>query len=784
MSALLATQNLETALKLAAEGYSIFPCHSGGEQAKKPMPFIKWREVSTTDAGKIRQWWARWPEAAIGMDLAKCGFIVIDCDRHGENDGVEEFGNLSVFHTHDIDSSPLVATPKEGTHIYFKQPEGCQYGNSKGNLPKGVDVRGAGGYVIAPGTVMADGKVYELFGCLEKTPPLPEWLAEIIRNHTPEKTLEIKPVQKSLYGDERIDAYCEAAISAEISRVESAPKGARNNTLNEAAFALGQLVGAEWKTEAEISALLLNAALSSGLSQSEAIKTINSGIKAGEKEPRKMPDDDYAEVSEETLREWERIARVIYENWFKNHGPKQIIETSDGTLIDADTGKVIFVTPSISNDDRECPIEWLNPPGLVGKIADWIESTSPKPIRLFAVAASLATVGALVARRVYCGIPRSGTNLYMMMILGTSGGKDRPQEAIKQILDAVYIGKTLHKSAAASSASLGVRLIETPAQIQIIDEISKILRKMNNSRGSSNQELSLLEDYCTLWGRNLGTFTPDSTTTRSDRSIKQPWFSIFGATTFMSFHENMKSKHIANGFFNRFLILPKYQRQSFNKNIQPEENIPDNILNDCKALVKFQDIAPSNIPSERYLPPTIDILNAETPPPIYVVPISAEAEKLLNECRQRDEDMLQKADNDPLLEIYGRSSEMIKRIALIICCGRYAAKWMDGACIEVEDITFARRLVDWSMETFVRDLRENLAENEFQANMKFVLGLLRKSRQMSGTDLSRKIDGRIRPRELNEIIEYLENSGNILITTGEGSSKGGRKPKTYKYISG
>lgn len=173
-------ENLDTALNLAQSGHHVFPCHGGGEKAKSPMPFIKWRDASTTDEIQIRRWWQKWPDAVPGLDLAKSGLLVIDCDRHGPDDGVAAFGALMEQNSHDPDAAPLVATPNEGNHHYFRQPEGATMGNGRGTLPDGVDVRGAGGYVIAPGAVMGDGRVYELWGDLASAPELPSWLAAII----------------------------------------------------------------------------------------------------------------------------------------------------------------------------------------------------------------------------------------------------------------------------------------------------------------------------------------------------------------------------------------------------------------------------------------------------------------------------------------------------------------------------------------------------------------------------------------------------------------------------
>src|SRR5690606_28687485 len=106
--------------------------------------------------------------------------LVIDCDRHGEHDGVEAFGHLMNEHGFHPDGAPLVATPNEGNHHYFRQPSGRTLGNGRGTLPAGIDVRGSGGYVIAPGSIMQDGRFYELWGDLSSSPEIPQWLFEII----------------------------------------------------------------------------------------------------------------------------------------------------------------------------------------------------------------------------------------------------------------------------------------------------------------------------------------------------------------------------------------------------------------------------------------------------------------------------------------------------------------------------------------------------------------------------------------------------------------------------
>ncbi|GMA76327.1 hypothetical protein GCM10025880_27440 [Methylorubrum aminovorans] len=398
--------------------------------------------------------------------------------------------------------------------------------------------------------------------------------------------------------------------------------------------------------------------------------------------------------------------------------------------------------------------------GLVGEIADWIEATSPKPIRLFAVAAALLTVGTLIGRRVYCGMPRSGAHLYALTIAGTGAGKERPQEAMRQILDAVSSTR-LHSGASSSAASLAMRLAERPVQVQIIDEVDKVLARSGN-RNANAQERELVQDYCTLWGRGMGTFIPNSTTTRGDIFIHRPCLSFFGATNFVSFYEHMKAKLLANGFLNRFLVLPRFERVRARRPRLAEEIVPASIIAAAKRLFEFQDAPPAGADPRRHIAPSTTLHDPVRPPEMRVIEMTPEAQAIYDACRERDERMLERADKDPLFEAWVRGAEMTKRIALIVACGRYVDSDLAGAVVDEADMRFAARLVDWSLGLFVSGLRENMAENDHQANAKLVLGHLRKSnRAMTRTELYRRVDARMHSRDLDAVIGYLKTSAQI-----------------------
>ncbi|MDX3641432.1 AAA family ATPase [Streptomyces sp. MB09-02B] len=88
------------------------------------------------------------------------------------------------------------------------------------------------------------------------------------------------------------DRYTKAALSREAGKVRTAPEGTRNMTLNEAAFALGTLVGAPWNdlTAETVEDALSEAAAACGLPLREAACTIRSGLRAGARKPRPQPE--------------------------------------------------------------------------------------------------------------------------------------------------------------------------------------------------------------------------------------------------------------------------------------------------------------------------------------------------------------------------------------------------------------------------------------------------------------------------------------------------------------
>ncbi len=94
--------------------------------------------------------------------------------------------------------------------------------------------------------------------------------------------------------------YVAAALQAEVAKLKAAAVGDRNDTLNRAAFSLGQLVGGGELSASDVERELAAAAsgwIGQKMTAGEITKTIRSGMESGQREPRRIPDKPTSAVA-------------------------------------------------------------------------------------------------------------------------------------------------------------------------------------------------------------------------------------------------------------------------------------------------------------------------------------------------------------------------------------------------------------------------------------------------------------------------------------------------------
>jgi hypothetical protein len=115
--------------------------------------------------------------------------------------------------------------------------------------------------------------------------PLPGWIAALL---DPGPAAPASGRTVSIPDGAQAPAYALAALHEEARLVADAVPGTRNDTLNRAAFSLGQLAAAGLLPPLTVITALSDAAERAGLPEGEARRTIRSGMTAGARKPRQV----------------------------------------------------------------------------------------------------------------------------------------------------------------------------------------------------------------------------------------------------------------------------------------------------------------------------------------------------------------------------------------------------------------------------------------------------------------------------------------------------------------
>src|SRR5262245_49159690 len=247
--------SLQAAQDYAARGWHVFPCNPGD---KSPLLKNGFYDAST-DPTVIAAWWRENPYAMIGVRTGpESGIWVLDLDIDPDKklNGIEAFHDVAQGRL--LPESFKTRTPRGGTHIFF-----CWTDNitcSTGKLAPGVDTRGEGGYTILPPSMRSDRVCYQVLSDIyPDLPSAPDWLiAAILAAQTKRAPAPTALAQKRAINGG--SGYASAALENECHMVASAAVGERNDTLNTAAFNLGQLIAAGILAEAEVRGRLTDAA--------------------------------------------------------------------------------------------------------------------------------------------------------------------------------------------------------------------------------------------------------------------------------------------------------------------------------------------------------------------------------------------------------------------------------------------------------------------------------------------------------------------------------------------
>jgi hypothetical protein len=284
---------LDAALRDAEHTIYAFPARTrrGGDGRKKLHPINDWDGQSTTDPMRILSWFGptgMFRDETRCIDCRKSRLVVIDPDsptKHPDApDGVGNWAALAA--EHDIPGTWVAHTPSGGQHWYYRADPDRPIGNSVGKLAPGIDVRGDGGFVVAPpstdyrGSYRWGAEGEPEWDALPTVPPVVHKLLnpprETFREHTGRRRFTMGEARE----------FSRPALDS----LAAADEGHRNNRLNVAALTLSHFVPNFWsRAEAE---KMLYAALDPTYPPDEAAATVDSAFRATDWLAERTPDPE------------------------------------------------------------------------------------------------------------------------------------------------------------------------------------------------------------------------------------------------------------------------------------------------------------------------------------------------------------------------------------------------------------------------------------------------------------------------------------------------------------
>ena len=139
---------LDWALRYVRLGWPVIPL-----KGKLPLTDNGSKDA-TLNEQQVRAWWAKWPNANIGL-AAGHRFFVVDVDIKGG--GEDTWDMLRERHA-ALPETVEAVTGTGGRHILYELPAEFPVSNSQGKIGPGIDVRGRGGYIVAAPSVHPETK--------------------------------------------------------------------------------------------------------------------------------------------------------------------------------------------------------------------------------------------------------------------------------------------------------------------------------------------------------------------------------------------------------------------------------------------------------------------------------------------------------------------------------------------------------------------------------------------------------------------------------------------------
>lgn len=362
----------------------------------------------------------------------------------------------------------------------------------------------------------------------------------------------------------------------------------------------------------------------------------------------------------------------------------------------AEASAIIIKQASVTRANHA---SFMRAPGLVGEIAQWINTTSRYPQPALAMGVAISVAGTLLAHKVQTET-KLRTNIYCAGLAPSGGGKNHGVLCAKHLLSAVGMRQQISGKPKSGTALINGLSKRSGIQFLPWDEFGMAIEALNNPRAGSFQReiLSLMTELFSAAGSvYYGDEYANADGKRPAIDVEQPNLCVYGASTEEQFYSALGSKEALNGFLPRWLIFHSEDYAVDSVTAPSITEIPESLLATARGWAEHPTNSdPSGNLDELTIRPR-------------VIPMDRAARELW-ESYSRDKRALIADDRNNLFNpLLARAAEHAAKIAL---CAH------EGDSITLDVMTWAIGISELCLSYAVRAGELNMADNEHEANVK------------------------------------------------------------------
>ena len=390
--------------------------------------------------------------------------------------------------------------------------------------------------------------------------------------------------------------------------------------------------------------------------------------------------------------------------------------------------------------------ELPKPPGLVGEICEWIDATARKKQPLLSLAATLSYCGALMGRKVQTEWDLR-TNLYTMGVAPSCSGKEHARTQLNKLTTEAGWQDLIGGEDVTSDAAIEMELHQFKTIFYLWDEIGHMMGNIKAS-GGAGHTAKIVPMLMKMYTSANKTYGGKSYANREEgkRKIDQPHCCVYGTTVPGRLFDGMDSAELLDGWLGRVLVFRTDDADPpTNWEYSKTRAVPQNLAKQVKWWANYQPALDTS---------RGDIVAATSTQPT-VVPMTPDAVEFFKamDAMATDERKQARAEGFGVDNLWGRTVENAQKVAMIIACGKGEPFIIDEECAEC-----AGQIIISITQAFIKDIRDNVGDNDNDRNRKKVLKVIAKCGEygLSKSDLTRKTQWLNKQTRTNLVDELLD----------------------------